>query len=305
MKCIILVLLLLFPIISLQVAAQQETPAIDIGQSTWNKLSLNVLVIVNESQSWWQPYFPNMTIQAVDEWNDAFSYFVDNYPEYSYLSGLELTTTTSNMSLPGYDIYIAFSPDVLISGVDALGEALVTSYPNGTIIYANITISAKSEAIELTRRDYRDTTTHELGHAIGLGHSNYTNDLMYPYNDIFASKYSISTLDLYGVALLFNWANQSESSAGYFEVPSSTALPSGIAYSYAPVQNPAPTTALDNPVIKYFQVLLYNPLTLMLMILLVLVCVLLGVTIWRRKRWKKQSRMLHKNSELAPSVIAL
>jgi hypothetical protein len=171
-----------------------------------------------------------------------------------------------------------------------LGETTVESLRNGTVKYANITISAKSQAVDLTRQDYRDTTTHELGHALGLGHSNYTDDLMYPYQDIISSEYAISTLDLYGVALLFRWANQSTISESYFEVPPSTALPAGISYSYAPVQNPAPTTALDNPIVRYLQVLFYNPLTLVLMVLLILVCVLLGVTIWRRKRWKKRAR---------------
>lgn len=287
MKCIFLVFLLLSAIIPLQATAQQDTPSIDIGQSTWNKLTLNVLVTLNENESWWQPYFPNMTVLAVQQWNDAFSFFANNYPQYSYLSGLQLTTTLSNTSQPGYDIYIVFNPNVLISGTDALGDTLVESYRNGTIKYANITISAKSQAVDLTRQDYRDTTTHELGHALGLGHSNYTNDLMYPYQDIVASKYAISTLDLYGVGLLFHWANQSKPTAASFKVPSSTALPSGIAYSYAPIQNPAPTTALDNPIVKYLQILLYNPLTLTLIIALIVVLILLGVTVRRRKRYRK------------------
>lgn len=286
MKAIFLVLLLLLPILPLQVTAQQETPVIDIGQSTWNKLDIKVLVVLNENQSWWQPYFPNMTARAVQQWNDAFAFFVDNYPQYSYLSGLHLTTTLSNTSQPGYDIYIVFDPNVLISGTDALGETLLKSFRNGTIEYANITISAKSQAVDLTRQDYRDTTTHELGHALGLGHSNYTEDLMYPYQDIIASKYAISTLDLYGVALLFHWANQSKLTAASFRVPSSTALPASVAYSYAPIQNPAPTSALDNPVVKYLQVLLYNPLTLTLIIVLIVVLILLGVTI-RRRRLRK------------------
>jgi hypothetical protein len=288
MKCVFLVLLLLIAIFPLQATAQQDTPTIDIGQSTWNKLTIDVLVILDENQSWWQPYFPNMTAHAVQQWNDAFGFFADNYPEYGYLSGLQLTVTLSNTSQPGYDIYIVFDPTVLISGTDALGETTVESLPNGTIKYANITISAKSQAVDLTRQDYRDTTTHELGHALGLGHSNYTDDLMYPYQDIISSEYAISTLDLYGVALLFHWANQPEQTDSSFKVPSSTALPTGVAYSYAPIQNPAPTTALDNPIVKYLQVLLYNPLTLTLIIVLIVVLVLLGVIFRRRKRWKKQ-----------------
>jgi hypothetical protein len=124
MKAIFLVMLLLLPILPLQATAQQETPVIDIGQSTWNKLDIKVLVVLNESQSWWQPYFPNMTARAVQQWNDAFAFFVDNNPQYSYLSGLHLTTTLSNTSQPGYDVYIVFDPNVLISGTDALGETL-------------------------------------------------------------------------------------------------------------------------------------------------------------------------------------
>jgi hypothetical protein len=80
MKAILLVLLLLFSIIPLQATEQQDTLTIDIGQSSWNKLTINVLVILNESQNWWQPYFPNMTVHAAQQWNDAFGFFADNYP---------------------------------------------------------------------------------------------------------------------------------------------------------------------------------------------------------------------------------
>ena len=194
---------MLFLLWPLQVVAQQDVPSVDLGQSRWNKISLRALLVLNESQSWWQLYFPNMTMYAVQQWNEAFDFFAEEYPQYSYLANVDLTLAFSDVSLPGYDIYIFFNPEVLISGINALGETLVLSSSNGTIRIANVTLSSNSQVIDVTQQDYRDTTVHELGHALGLGHSNSSVELMYTYNDIFSSNYAISTLDLYGVAVLF------------------------------------------------------------------------------------------------------
>lgn len=273
------------------VLGQQDTYIIELNQSTWAKSTLNVLIIQNLTAEWWQPFFPNMTASAVEQWNDAFTYFADAYPQYSYLADLRLTTAVSDTSLPGYDIYIYFSPDVLISGVDALGESLVESYSNRTIRAATITISAKSEVIDITREIYRDTTTHELGHALGLGHSNKSDDLMYPYQDIIASNYAISTLELYGVALLFQWMTGETPR----ELPTETTLPTQIEYAYAPVNNPAPTDFLDSPVIKTLYILISNPIILALMITAIIVFIMLGVTVRRRATLRRKYRLTQPN----------
>jgi len=282
-KFLLLLLVLTLFVVQLQASAQADTPSIDLGQSRWNKTVLSVLLITDEGQSWWQAYFPNMTVRAVQQWNDALSYFAEKYPQYSYLANVELITSLSNVSLPEFDIYIAFSPNVLISGVDALGETLVESSSNGTIKVANITLSAKSEVVDITKQDYRDTTVHELGHALGLGHSNSSEDLMYPYNDIFSSDYAISTLDLYGTAVLFEPTNTSEAKPPAFVV-----LPSEIAYTYAPVNDPAPTTIEDNPIVKFLAVLALNPITLLLMVVLVAVIMMLVAVIVRRRKHRRR-----------------
>ncbi len=282
-------IILLLP--TLVLAQQTPTPAIDLSQSKWEKTTLKVLILLNETESWWQPYFPEMIEHAVEQWNDAFDYFADSYPSYGYLSNLRLTTLTSNVTLPEYDIYVIFDPDVLISGVDALGETLVESYLNKTIKVAWVTISAKSQAVDLTRHIYRDTTAHEFGHALGLGHSNYINDLMYPYQDIVASNYSISTLDLYGVALLFQWMNPTNLTQNQLlSTPSSTVLPEGISYEYAPVNNPAPITLDDNPVVRFLTAMVLNPIILALLIVMFSLFILLGFTVVRRKRRRAKLR---------------
>jgi hypothetical protein len=292
MKLAFFAALFIILLIPTQVLAQQTpAPAIDIGQSKWGKPTLNVLILLNESESWWQSYFPEMTTRAVQQWNDAFAYFANQYPSYGYLANLQITTTTSNVTLPDYDVYVIFDPNVLIQGIDALGTTLVESYLNKTIKYATITLSAQSQALDLTQQIYRDTTTHELGHALGLGHSNYTNDLMYPYQDIIASNYSISTLDLYGVALLFRWMNQTNFTKNVvLSTPSSTILPDGVTYSYAPVNNPAPVTLNDNPIVRFLMALLLNPIVLVLMVVMFSMFILLSFTVVRRKRRRAQVR---------------
>lgn len=275
-------LLLLPPLVN----AQQSNYTIELGQSTWNKATLKVLVFVNETEVWWQSFFPNMTINAVQQWNDAFRYFADNYPAYNYLANLQLTTTVSNTTLPGYDIYVVFDPNVLISGVDALGETLVESYINRTIKLATVTLSAKSQVVDLTAQVYRDTTAHELGHALGLGHCNRTDDLMYPYQDIIASGYAISTLDLFGVALLFGWMQGETVQA----LPGAAALPSKIEYTYAPVNNPAPTSIADNPVVRFLVVIFLDPIILALAIVMIIVLIILGITLRQRAKWRREQR---------------
>lgn len=121
--CTAFLVLLLMLMFVPPVLARQDIYIIELSRSTWAKSTLNVLIVQNMTADWWQPFFPNMTIAAAEQWNDAFVYFAETYPQYSYLADLKLTTTVTNESLPGYDIYVIFSPDVLISGVDALGEA--------------------------------------------------------------------------------------------------------------------------------------------------------------------------------------
>jgi hypothetical protein len=95
-----------------------------------------------------------------------------------------------------------------------------------------------------------------LGHGLGLGHSNYTGDLMYSLYSLGGSPEGISTLDVYGVSALFAWMlnPQSFQPIDDWLKENSVTLPSQISYLNIPVspQNAPPQTLADNPVVQFF-----------------------------------------------------
>lgn len=92
--------------------------------------------------------------------------------EVQRVTGLALTLG------PNGACVIAIDPNIVESH-DAVGLTRLR-YQGPSIVSANLTFASRAEIVGGGRADYGNTLLHEMGHAIGLGHSADTRDVMTP-----------------------------------------------------------------------------------------------------------------------------
>jgi hypothetical protein len=260
--CLCSVLLLTACFFGSSGAVGQAVYSLQLQGFAWTHSTLTALVITADNESWWNPAFINTAIRAIGQWNEAITFFAQNHTDYSYLSDLTIQSNISNKTLPGYDIYINWTQSSLNNASDEIG--LTRTFVSGDSTITNCTINLAVHAnhqTTLTDVDMQNIALHELGHGLGLGHCNYTGDLMYSYYNVGNSAEEISSLDTYGVATVFGWMKNPTSFypvSGWF-TQNSVTLPSYITYQGLPVspQNTPPLTLANNPVGQYL-VLIYE-----------------------------------------------
>jgi len=219
-----------------------DTVNMEISSTTWNKSTLRILIVEAPNESWWQTEFLNASIYAVENWKAAIDFFADKYPDYAYLSSLTFDVDVSQQTAEGYDVYVDYAETIPQQNQMVLGRT--TTYPTAenNIDHCTITLATTSQTLSFNPDGMMNVAAHEFGHALGLGHSNSSSDLMYPSNDLIFSENQVSTLNLYGVAVLFNWLNQ-----GSPPTPQTNTitLPSSIPFEYAPVAHRSSSPQAD------------------------------------------------------------
>ncbi len=232
------------------VDAQTESEyVLALGGNTWDHSVLKVLVIPSYNESWWNPSYLNASLHAIDQWNEAISYFASNHSDFAYLSRLSMAPQVSNSTTTGFDAYISWIER--FGNVTCEAGLTTTWYTSSNkITKSTITFSAYDcRGNVLSEADMQNVALHELGHCLGLGHANFTGDIMYSVYTLSSPVRAISTLDVYGVGTVFRWMADSQeyNSVNQGSPIYSVTLPPNIDYEYLPIseKNLPPQSTID------------------------------------------------------------
>ena len=251
----ILVLSLAFAACLIGEIDAQTEHSINITDKTWDHSTIRILLIPQESQPWWNATFVDMSLQAVDAWNSAHSTFASKFPEFAHLSDIRLEATESAGAAQDFDVYVTWKEQITDRGVGAVGSAQLY-VQSGVITSCNVTLAAKDMlGIPLTNTVRQTIAIHEIGHALGLLHANYSDDVMFTESSFDISVRPISTLDVYGVAQVFRWRSISSqfNPDNQEERSGSVTLPSGISYDYLNEPQQDSLTRIVSSFLRYIQ----------------------------------------------------
>ena len=281
---VLLILSLTFVVLDSSEAEAQAQYSLDLLGYAWDHSTISVRITPPENESWWKPYYLYASLRAISEWNHAIQEFASDYSNFSYLSRIRLVPTITQETDSGFDIYIIWTECCISERNIGQSHPVVKSpciMTKNTVIIA---ARAPSGHV-MTEVDMQNLILHEIGHTLGLYHSNYSGDIMYPTVSYRETVYALSSLDVYAVSKVFEWMSNSTQFSPSNTCPqeSSVTLPSSISYQYLPI----PSEALPSQTpIEYIIRLLLRPE--ILIALLIAVTMLAFLVVSRRRREEPQ-----------------
>lgn len=179
---------------------------------------LNVLIVPDPTLSNWKDSNIENAKYGFSEWISCIKRFNLKYG-YSHLENIRFEIDVSNKNVlikENYDIIVNWTNQIDSKG--AAGATVVLSTPEKRITKATITlpISVIKEGKDyiLSETDLINIITDEIGHALGLGHVDFKNDVLHGYYDFPQEEYCHSTLDIYGLAMVYQYMDNNK-----FEAP--------------------------------------------------------------------------------------
>jgi predicted Zn-dependent protease len=118
--------------------------------------------------------------QAVDEWNSK----VPNIKLQEVTDSNADIDINTNSKAPKVSHAISIGGPKLSAGKNiklvAPGESQISFDSRGLITHVDITISTKALGNSISSSQLESIAKHEIGHAYGIGHTNFIGDLMSP-----------------------------------------------------------------------------------------------------------------------------
>src|ERR1051325_126163 len=118
--------------------------------------------------------------QAVDEWNSK----IPNIKLQEATGSNADIDISTNSKAPKVSHAISIGGPKISSGkyirLVAPGESQISFDSRGFIAHVDITISTKAHGNPISSSQLESIAKHEIGHAYGIGHTNFVDDLMSP-----------------------------------------------------------------------------------------------------------------------------
>lgn len=174
-----------------------------------DKSSLSILIVPNPGLQGWRDSYLSAAHHAITEWMECIESFQARYG-YAYLQRLRFEpyilglNETANSA---YDITISWASS--LGEKDVFGRTSTIADSRGRLQHAAIVLSLSASVGGVTywlnEVDMQNVVGDELGHALGIGHSNIRGDLMYRSFSFLKEAVCHSTLDIYGLAMVYEY----------------------------------------------------------------------------------------------------
>jgi len=268
--------------VSFPTGAQTEY-SIDVQGYTWDHSTISISILPQENETWWEPSYHNATLHGIAQWNDAIQDFASKYPDFSYISNLHLVPTISYELVPGFDIYMKWRAECDCE--DTIGETSTTTKYPCTIVNNTVLLSAKAPSGHImTESNMQNIVVHEIGHAFGLSHSNYSSNIMYATVDYKETVKPVSSLDLYAISQIFDWMSNSTQLNSSIMCPEKSVLtmPSSISYVHFPIT--AENLPISSNDLIDYVIGLFSRLESLTLIIVIVTLIVVTVIILKRRK---------------------